>query len=72
MSFLGLGKAKKVAPPPLPPPIPMPQEAEVAQKAEDRRRKLLAATGYQGTILTGSFLGETGKMNKARVLGQVA
>lgn len=65
------GKAKKVSPPPLPSPVPLPQEAQVAQKAEDKRRKLLAAVGYQGTILTGNLLGDTGKINKAQVLGQV-
>lgn len=52
------GGEKPKAPKPMAPPA-MPTEIspEVIRKGEDRRRKMLAALGRRGTILTGA-LGE--------------
>jgi len=50
-----MGGAKKAKVPPAPSPVAVPVEIspEVTAKAEDRRKKLLAAMGRRGTILAG-------------------
>lgn len=63
----GLGGGKKIKTPPPVAPIATPQELDkqAMVKADDRRRRMLAAMGRQGTILAGGL--QTGK---ADLLGQ--
>lgn len=52
------GGSKPKMPVPSPAPSYAPISPEIAQKAEDRRKKMLAALGRKGTILAGA-LGDT-------------
>jgi len=56
--FGGGAKKVKAPTPQAPPPTPTEISPEVMRKSEDRRRKMLAALGRRGTILTQS-LGES-------------
>jgi hypothetical protein len=63
-----MGGGSKPKMPPTPAPVPQVVEPDIARKANDTRRKILASLGRQGTVLVPNTLGIT-DTSKQMVLG---